>query len=150
MMSRQASTEPNIRSKSRRIVSCSRLAARLVARFTASDVQPTPPAAPVTVMICGPRTAESWRIVAAAEQPGDDLEQLARLGRQGQELACPGADGLEDQRAVARGAGGQEDGVRASGWCRLAISSTAWFGSESRAIRQRSGTISAILPATAW
>ena len=37
--------------------------------------------------------------------------QLARLGRQREELAGPGADGLEDQRAVARGAGGQEDGL---------------------------------------
>ena len=36
------------------MVSCSLAAARVAARLTARVVQPTPPAAPVTVMIRGP------------------------------------------------------------------------------------------------
>ena len=52
--------------------------------------------------------------------------QLAGLGRQRQELAGPGADGLEDQGAVAARAGRQHDGVRDALATRLAISSTAW------------------------
>ena len=111
MMSRQASTEPNIRSKSRRSVSCSRLGGQAGGQVDRQRRAADAAGRPVTVMICGPRDGGAGRILAAAEQPGDDLEQLARLGRQGEELAGPGADGLEDQRAVAGWAGGQDDGV---------------------------------------
>jgi hypothetical protein len=41
----------------------------------------------------------------------DDLEQLRRFGRQGEELARPGPDRPQDQRAVAGPARRQDDGA---------------------------------------
>ena len=52
------------------------------------------------------------RIAAAAEEPRDDLHQLAGLGRQRQELTGSGMDGLEKQGAVAARAGRHHDGAR--------------------------------------
>ena len=63
-------------------------------------------------MISGPCVSASERLVAAAEQPRDGIEQLGRLGRQRQELAGTGADGLEDQSAVGASARRQNDRVR--------------------------------------
>ena len=106
-ISRQASTEPKIRSRSSRMVSCSLSAARIEARLTASVVQPTPPMAPVTVMIRGAWLAVDLRFGPAASQLRDDLEQLGWFGGQREKLASAGADRLQDQGAVGRAAGGQ-------------------------------------------
>ena len=84
------------------------MAARAVARLTARVVQPTPPAAPVTVMIRGPSSPWSW-IVPAPGQSRDDIEYLGRLRRQREELARSGADGFQDQAAIGAAARGQDD-----------------------------------------
>ena len=91
------------------MVSCSLSAARVAARLTARVVQPTPPAAPVTVMIRGPVLAGRLRLVPAASQSRDDIEHLGRFGRQREELARSGTDGFQDQAAVGAAARGQHD-----------------------------------------
>ncbi len=97
------------------MVSCSLVAAsERAARLTATVVQPTPPAAPVTVMIRGPCVAGRLRLILAANQPRDHIEDLGRLGRQRKKLARSGTDGLQDQAAVGRS--GSRAMTTAPGW----------------------------------
>ena len=86
--------------------------ARVVARLTASEVQPTPPEAPVIVMICGPRAplvcvSSRGRIRRLTES----TRSLASRGQR-EELAGTGADHPEDHSAVAVAAGWQYRHVR--------------------------------------
>ena len=72
------------------MVSCSLAAARVAARLTARVVQPTPPAAPVTVMILRPARALVVESTRGREPAGVMISRSSvGSGRQGEELAAP-------------------------------------------------------------
>ena len=98
-MSRQASTDPKRRSRSSKR-SCFLSAARVVARLTARVVQPTPPAAPVTVMI---RAVTLATFASATVRPRASLVMISRSSAASAgsvRNSRAGADRLQDQAAV--------------------------------------------------
>ena len=142
-MSRLASTAPKTRSKSTRMVSRSLAAARVAARLTATEVTPTPPAAPVTEMICGPRAVA----LGVSARPRSRRLMISRT-------SAVSAGSVRNSRAPARMA----RRINALSLLRLAgrmvaggsacvrepISSTARLGSWSRTTIVTSGAIPAM------
>ena len=149
MTSSQASTPPNMRSRSTTMVSWSLLSARVVARLTASVVQPTPPDAPVTVTIRAPSAMAVCDSLRPRMQPGDGLEQLGRLGRQRRNSRARRRTALKiNPLSAARLAGRTiESGLACvSFW----MSSMAWFGSWSSVTIVKWAMISLARDAASW